>query len=90
MDSFELWGASLCWAEDAQANILSTQDIMDHEASLDCAQRPPSQELQGTPASSQAPTVDEGPPVRESDENLDSSRWGFDVWASPIVLSLRC
>ena len=81
MDSFDLWGASLCWAEEdapqrQEANILSTQDIMDHEArsfvgaagcqaSFDCAEKPeawqtpdtsrPSEELQGSPASSQAP-----------------------------------
>ncbi|CAL1161337.1 unnamed protein product [Cladocopium goreaui] len=64
-DSFDLWGASLCWADEAmvdqdsewvltwqggvappeavpstaserELNILSTQDIIDHEASFDC------------------------------------------------------
>ncbi|CAK9009989.1 unnamed protein product [Durusdinium trenchii] len=70
-DSFDLWAASLCWADEGapqlhpqpqlvepfllsgdgeaicpqartheELNILSTQDIMDHEASFDCGECP--------------------------------------------------
>lgn len=97
MDSFDVWGASLCWSDEAipqsqeldQQNTaedtravprlveeLTTQDILEHEASLDCGALPFSWQVLTAP-------IELAPPVTEAPCTVAA---GPEMMHEPVVV----